>query len=188
MKKINFKNLNNGFTLIETLVAVSIFAVSVTVLVVVSGGGLADLSVAKNRLVANYLAQEGIELVRYQRDQSIANTFGWPYFADKLTRYCTANQPCNLDPLGTSSGSVIQCGTTPGGCLSQTVPGTGYYTFPSGYASVGAEDTIFERRIIVNPITHGGGSVEEVEVISTVTWQQGIGNYEVSLRTNLFNW
>ncbi len=57
-----------GFTLIETLVAISIFVASVTVLLVVTGGGIKDVNSAQNKLTATYLAQEGAELVRASRD------------------------------------------------------------------------------------------------------------------------
>ena len=57
-----------GFTLIETMVALAIFSVSVVSLIVMTSQGVANVSLAKNKLIASYLAQEGIEVVRNNRD------------------------------------------------------------------------------------------------------------------------
>ncbi len=62
------KTKTNGFTLIETLVAISIFVASVTALLVVTGNGIKNVNSAQNKLTATYLAQEGAELVRAARD------------------------------------------------------------------------------------------------------------------------
>ena len=62
-----------GFTLIETMVALAIFSVSVVSLIVMTSQGVANVSLAKNKLIASYLAQEGIEVVRNNRDSN-----GWP--------------------------------------------------------------------------------------------------------------
>ncbi|MBI3306082.1 prepilin-type N-terminal cleavage/methylation domain-containing protein [Candidatus Nomurabacteria bacterium] len=83
MKKI-FKYLNieispakqGGFTLVETLVAVSIFSVSILGLLSVLADGVADSSYAKQKLIAAYLAQEGIEYVRNMRDTSVLYSGG----------------------------------------------------------------------------------------------------------------
>ena len=69
-----------GFTLIETLVAISIFVASVTVLLVVTGGGIKDVNSAQNKLTATYLAKEGVELIRAARDT---------YFMEETTRQNT---------------------------------------------------------------------------------------------------
>jgi Tfp pilus assembly protein PilV len=54
--------------LIETLVAVSIFSLSILSLMAVLAQGISDTNYAKQRIIAAYLAQEGIEYVRNMRD------------------------------------------------------------------------------------------------------------------------
>jgi prepilin-type N-terminal cleavage/methylation domain-containing protein len=87
----------NGFTLIETLVAISIFVASVTVLLVVTGGGIKDVNSAQNKLTATYLAQEGAELVRASRDTYFMEEFARqtlngfitpPPTMNRLTQFC----------------------------------------------------------------------------------------------------
>ena len=62
------QNKKNGFTLIETLVAVSIFTMSIMALLVVLTQGIANNNYAKKKILASYLAQEGIEYIRNMRD------------------------------------------------------------------------------------------------------------------------
>lgn len=65
-KKVN--KLGRGFTLVETLVAVSIFTVSILGLLSVLSQGISDTGYAKKKVAAGYLAQEGIECIRNTRD------------------------------------------------------------------------------------------------------------------------
>lgn len=81
-KKI--KKLNDGFTLVETLVAISIFSMSIIVLMSVLGGGISDISYAKKKMTAGYLAQEGIEYVRNMRDNYVLYTATTPYNWDEF--------------------------------------------------------------------------------------------------------
>ena len=60
--------LSNGFTLVETLVAISIFTMSILGLMSVLASGISNINYATNKMAASYLAQEGIEYVRNIRD------------------------------------------------------------------------------------------------------------------------
>ncbi|MEJ0001975.1 MAG: prepilin-type N-terminal cleavage/methylation domain-containing protein [bacterium] len=62
------KRENGGFTLVETLVAISIFTLSVLIMLSVLSKGISDTAYAKKKLIASYLAQEGIEYMRNMRD------------------------------------------------------------------------------------------------------------------------
>lgn len=68
-KKINI--LNKGFTLVETLVAISIFTLSMVAVLSVLVTSISNTSYAKRKMVASYLAQEGIEYVRNMRDNYV---------------------------------------------------------------------------------------------------------------------
>jgi Tfp pilus assembly protein PilV len=70
------KNFINGFTLIETLVAISIFTMSILGLMSVVASGITDTSYAKQKMAASYLAQEGIEYTRNTRDTSVLSSPG----------------------------------------------------------------------------------------------------------------
>jgi Tfp pilus assembly protein PilV len=61
----------DGFTLVETLVAISIFTMSILGLMSILASGISNTTYAKQKMVASYLAQEGIEYVRNLRDTSV---------------------------------------------------------------------------------------------------------------------
>ncbi|MFA5932066.1 MAG: type II secretion system protein [Candidatus Paceibacterota bacterium] len=90
-KKINKKSkLNKGFTLVETLVSISIFTMSILGLLVILSGSITDTGYAKKKMAASYLAQEGIEYVRNLRDTAVLyNTTspqaGWDSFKTPRT-------------------------------------------------------------------------------------------------------
>ena len=61
---------NSGFTMIEMLIAVFIFTVALTALMSIASRGLRTANQAQKQVVGNYLALEGIEIVRNMRDKS----------------------------------------------------------------------------------------------------------------------
>ena len=95
MQKIRLK-INKGFTLIETLVALSIFSVSIILFMSVLGSGITDTNYAKQKIVAGYLAQEGIEYMRNMRDNavlydSMGPQHGWDTFKTQSVNYPVTN-------------------------------------------------------------------------------------------------
>jgi len=78
---------NNGFSLVETLVAISIFSLSILGLMSVLASGISNTNYAKQKIVASYLAQEGIEYVRNMRDNAVLypSGTGWTNFSSPGT-------------------------------------------------------------------------------------------------------
>ena len=73
-----------GFTLLETLIALSIFSITIVSLIVFISDGVANAKFTKNKLTASYLAQEGIEYMRNIRDTYVLysedGSIGWNAF------------------------------------------------------------------------------------------------------------
>ena len=92
--KIHLQQKNKAFTLIETLVAISIFTMSILGLMSILASGISNTNYAKRKITATYLAQEGIEHVRNFRDTDVISAVdgqtGWNNFKTKI---CTSNNP-----------------------------------------------------------------------------------------------
>ena len=66
-----FKKINKGFTLIETLVAISILMIAIAGPLTVANKGQTSALNAKNQSIAINLAQEGIEYINFVKNNKI---------------------------------------------------------------------------------------------------------------------
>ena len=167
------QNKKNGFTLIETLVAVSIFMA----LLVVLTQGIANNNYAKKKILASYLAQEGIEYIRNMRDTYTLYTGvpgnSWNGFKAKLAP-CNPGNGCRFDTV--FPHVVVVC-NDPNNCKLYESNGS-YSTNP-----IGGADSGFVRKIWMTTV-----NVDEVKIFSDVSWTQGSGSYSITFSENLFNW
>jgi Tfp pilus assembly protein PilV len=200
----------SGFTLIETLVAISIFTMSVLAVMAVLANGISYTTYAKTKMTATYLAQEGIEYMRNLRDDYVLYTaypgytsLGWDAFLTEIN-ICTHPHPSsgpngcyfndsNWDSSTSSAASLTgplieACGSpsaTNNPCSLYYNPSTGVYGYSINPIVSPAVNSGFIREIKVTPSV--GGNPDEIQVTSTVTWTQGVGG-SVSFSEDLFNW
>ncbi len=183
MKHATNKNNNKarGFTIVETIVSLAIFSFSIVALITVSARGISDSSVAKNRLTATYLAQEGLELMRNKRDTAIIqdSTNGWTNFQSSTQECSLLLGGCDIDPI---NQAIYKCSA--GSCIIQSDSVTGYY----GHGSLNAVNTIFKRVITLEEPSTWGSNPDEYQMIVTVTWTQGVSAQSVKLVENIYNW
>jgi len=161
------KSAQSGFTLIETLTAVTILSFSIVSLLVVTSQGVANANLAKNKFIATYLSSESVEILRNMRDSR-----GWIEFLVEIEP-CDITQNlngCIVDSSSLTSSSdkwvVVPCDET--GCP---------YAFNE-------EKTVFFRSIKIESLQGG----DEIKVISEVWWNQGNVRKNVLMGENLFNW
>ena len=185
-KKNNINNNSSGFTLIETLVALFIFSVSIISVMSVLSGSSSQIGFIKNRMAAGYLSQEGIEYLRNMRDTfSVDTTNGWTNFYKKLVdASCEPNAGCyfdndenNFDPTNPiASIPIINCN---GSC-----PNFKYNSQSGKYSYNSSDDsTPLSRKIIIKAIDDNN-----LIITSEVTWNKGDQIGKVSLSENLSNW
>jgi prepilin-type N-terminal cleavage/methylation domain-containing protein len=177
MKNKDLK-LNSGFTLIETLVALSIFTISIVGLISATAGGLNNVTYSKNKITAMALSAEGVELVRNLRDtKALTSDNGWSDFLSAVNM-CSVN--CNIDAESLDINTAISPCTTSVCYINRHDNGSSPVYF--GYSPNGTP-TPFWRIIKITAF-----GADEVEVISTVNWVQGSGIKSVTTTEHLFNW
>jgi len=180
------KNKNErGFTLIEALVTIIVISIGVLSAINLINNSFGLATIAKNKLIAADLAQEGFELVRNVRDVNYLNDRDWLYGLDN----CLDPFWCRIDsslssPLAVqiSSADLYQGQV----CLSSN--NNNYYSINCTTSS--ADVVKFRRLVQITPIGSLSGGAK---VISRVSWQEkGVwkdfgtsgGNFEY----HLCNW
>jgi len=178
-------NKNFGFTLVETLVAVSIFTMTLVAVMGLLGQGIADTNYTKNKITAEYLAQEGIEYIRGMRDTYVISdgSNGWGNFSAKITDSnfgCTGAIGCyfNIDGL-TNLQDIIFVPCT----LSCYTPLLKYNSTTGVYGYTSGSNSIYSRKINATLIT-----ADQIKITSTVSWMQGTKRFDISFTEVLFNW
>ncbi|MCX6787230.1 MAG: prepilin-type N-terminal cleavage/methylation domain-containing protein, partial [Candidatus Kaiserbacteria bacterium] len=87
---------NRGFTLIETMVAITILTLAVSGTFFTANSSMVASSIARDQLTASYFAQEGIELVRQARDNAYLaapSSFSMSNFFSTFTLNVTTYTP-----------------------------------------------------------------------------------------------
>ena len=160
---ISLEKLNSdGFTLIETIVAVGIIAMGFVAVLVLITTSVSYISNIQNRLTAANLAAEGIEVVRNIRDNNWLQNLAW----DNGLSDGDYNIAYNSLSLNSYADTELLVDAS-----------NGLYNYSSGNSSG------FKRKISISNL-----SSYEIQVISTVTWQRKGINYANSAEEHLFNW
>ncbi len=182
LKENNFKK--DGFTLIETLVALAIFAFSITALISITATGVFNTNFVKNKFTASYLAMEGAELVRNIRDTAFINNRTWSaIIADSsVLANCYDQNFCYID--GEEFVAIPEAVLCSGNC-----PSLNYRQSRASfnYSPVDGDnlESIFTRTINIKPVPF---APESFRVVSSVEWLQGSEIRKVEYSYDLFNW
>lgn len=171
------KDTQIGFTLLETLVGIGILIVAIVAPMVIYSRVIPDADLAKDRVTAAYLAQEGIEYVRYKIYVNNMNATVW-----NMGIACPTNTPCMID-ANDESLILPQCSGGHNACIPVYFdPVNHTYTLVSS----GNEQTKFTRSVSFTDISTA--DKEEAVLTSTVTWNHRNDPQSVTLKTNVINW
>lgn len=171
-----------GFTLVETLIALFIFSISILTVMTVLSKGIGDTLYVKNKIIAEYLAQEGIEYFRNMRDTYMISNpnknAGWNEFTTKVLP-CSGGCTFNSDE-GSFNGDIKL--VNPESCNGISCSPLLYQTSTGVYGLLGGSETTFLREIR----TEDDGSGNGLKITSKVTW--GSGSNNISLSEILTRW
>lgn len=187
------KHAPQGFTLIETMVAVTILAVAIVGPFVAIQSVLNASAASRDQLTATLLAQEGIEYVRSTRDANYlflvknpGSTRSWleGFDGSNGTANCIDPDP-NVAPARNCTIDVI---SPPALCPAS---GSGtcapLYITPSSFIytqqATGNTLTRFTRSVTLSYL-----GTRDVVVKVTVSFQSGHRSYVVTLSEILSNW
>ncbi len=184
-KKLN--KSSRGFTLVETLVAISIFTVSLLGITSVLAGSLSHTSYVKQKMTAIYLAQEGIEYMRNMRDTHVLydSDSDFSVFSSVFNPNppigCVQSSPCGFISSPPPPPYLLAKCSQASGCKLNVDNGNYYLANPPD----GGSDSGFTRKIWGRKV---GSGQDEVKIFSKVLWKQGSGEYSVTFSENLFDW
>ena len=193
-KEFQIKNMNQkGFTIVETLVAITIMMIAIVGPLTVANKALTAALDARNQLIANSLAQETMEYVRNKKDNNIIDpNKGQDLWLDGIDT-CTATSPganaCDAQVSINSPGYRI--GTcNPTDCslyIDNSVNKLGYIHDSSNNNIITPFSRYFYISSVNNVMQNSVKIGSETVVTVIVSWNSGTVNNQIRLREYINN-
>jgi prepilin-type N-terminal cleavage/methylation domain-containing protein len=171
---------HRGFTLIETLVAISLLMTAIVAPMALAAQSLASAYYARDQITAYFLAQEAVEAVRSARDANILHDALSSDSPRDLLSGIPVGQNFTIDATADPINAMKPCY---GACAPLQANGEfyGYGDGGSGWKTTPFTRTVFAKFV--------AGTTDEVEITSTVSWQTGRYNVRTfSITENLYRW
>lgn len=182
---------SEGFTLVETMVAITILLVAVVGPISIIGDALHKFYYARDEMSAINLAQEGIEVVRAA---AVTSMLSDKDITDKIMEDSVGTPPKSswvvdiesINPTGKPDKMLLDCNPT---CVTnyQDVyfdSTVGKYRQSKNGPPAGWQKTQFKRLVTTTEIS----PAREVKIESTVEWDTGGQHGTITVTENIFNW
>jgi len=178
---MNIKSKNNkglstgreGFTLIETMVALSIITFAILGPISLATYSVRTSTLVKNNVIASFLAQDAMEYIKNWRDDNYLQGEGW---LNKLEGPCANPSGCRVDTTRPwdNNSAIVNC---PGTCPLLKYDG-------SSYNHSTGDDTIFRRKYKISEDPSG----KEAKISITVSWDDKFGPHSFVWEDHIFDW
>ena len=187
---------SKGFTLIETMIAVSILVLAILGPLTIASNALHSAYYASDQVTAFYLAQEGIEYARSVRDNNLFYNQTHPggRVWDQGLEVCDQNRDgyvfCGLDSNNAFSAGtkvLFNCDFVSPNCRILQDSTGAFHQNGSG-SGAGLTPTNFYRTITVRQMPGNNGNEDKITV--QVTWKTGNLSSPVNFQIteDIFNW
>ncbi len=186
---LNFKLLNKGgFTLVETLVAISVLMVAVASPLTIAQKSLSSALYAKDQTTAFFLAQDAVEYLKYVR--LLESDGNWTD-ADSIASCISdaegaPNSWCRVDTRKEPTEAFMQCDES-----STLCPRLTFNTETRIYGhdtenGTNIKNSLYSRRFTLIPVVD---QPDAMRVLLEIRWLFGaLGERDVTINTLLYNW
>lgn len=173
--------MQKGFTLIETLVAITLVVLAITGSYAAAQNGVVTGLFTKDQVIAFFLAQEGIETVRNKRDVNAITAQNWLTGITAGVNPPCGSGPCKVDV--TASPQITACTPLTENGIVKCNEMVRFDSFTNLYQHSQGSATRFRRTITITSL-----GPDEITVESRVDWSKGLVNRSFIAKEILMNW
>jgi len=170
---MNTPNTQKGFTMVESLVAVTILVVAMAGPLTIAQKGLATASFAKDQVTAFFLAQDLVESILVQRSSNVIAGDNWLTGLSSCIGVVCSADTINWLPTVCAGGT----GTCENLRFSNS---THMYGHDPGWTL-----TKFNREFTLSQVPLNSN---ELALDIKITWTTGLLSKEINIREHIFNW
>lgn len=189
----NINKNKKGFSLIETLIAVSILMIAIAGPLSLVQAGLFSSVHQRNQVTAVFLAQEALEYIKSIRDANFYTQYlaqaqqkGWldNPSGGTLDSICGAPSGCYVDPHGKLPGGVFVWKVASSKKLTESLSTAVAfrYSYETGADFI---DSPYKRTVIITPIGNAG---DEVRVTVKMEWNDHALPRTYFVSENIYNY
>ena len=181
-RKLEVKNFNTGFTLLEIIIAMFIVTVGMGGVFGIVQRSFTIMSVSESRLVAANLAQEGLEIIRNVRDTNWIEGSSWDdglSAGDWEVQYDDAKAQFISPPVPPVAQCAVPCNYDNMNFLHID---NGFYKYL--IPAVPNQQTRFKRRVTISDKT-----ADSMKITVDVIWKERGGvEYNYTVYHWLYDW
>lgn len=191
---------NKGFTIVETMVAISILAIALTGPLSIVAQSLRSSYFARDQITAHYLAQEAIEYIRNRRDQNGLQQISSDNWLEGIKTsadgYALLNEyngsnilKANL--VRTTNGYDLKKCTESGDEVCPRLkfnPSDANRIYGDDSLGTAGADSIFTREVTLMKTPQDPDAKKEIIVSVKVSWSTVTIHNSVTIDEHLYNW